>query len=103
MKKLLVILLLAPYLLIAQKPIVSTKQGPISGIEKQGIQIFKGIPFAAPPVGATNKPGIDLYAAAQRYRELLIAASSIGVIPQVELWGFSKNLSKLGEVALIAI
>ena len=52
MKKLLVILLLAPYLLIAQKPIVSIKQGPISGVEKQGIQIFKGIPYAAPPVGA---------------------------------------------------
>ena len=52
MKKLLVILLSSPYLLNAQKPIVSTKQGPISGVEKQGIQIFKGIPYAAPPVGA---------------------------------------------------
>lgn len=59
--------------------------------------------LAAPPTGATNKPDIDLYAAAQRYRALLEAASSIGVIPQVELWGFSKNLSKLGEVALVAI
>lgn len=47
--------------------------------------------LAAPPVGATNKPGIDLYAAAQRYRALLIAASSTGVVPQVELWGFSKT------------
>jgi len=52
MKKLLFILLLPPFLLNAQKPIVSTKYGPISGIEKEGIQIFKGIPFAAPPVGA---------------------------------------------------
>jgi sugar phosphate isomerase/epimerase len=59
--------------------------------------------LAAPPTGATNKPGIDLYAAANRYRDLLVASSSIGVIPQVELWGFSKNLSKLGEVALVAI
>lgn len=59
--------------------------------------------LAAPPTGATNKSGIDLYAAANRYRDLLVASSSIGVIPQVELWGFSKNLSKLGEVALVAI
>ncbi len=51
MKKLLFILLLSPFFLNAQKPTVSTNAGPISGIEKEGIQIFKGIPFAAPPVG----------------------------------------------------
>ena len=45
------LLLILPILLNAQKPIVSTKYGPVSGIEKERIQIFKGIPFAAPPVG----------------------------------------------------
>ncbi|NDH05742.1 sugar phosphate isomerase/epimerase, partial [bacterium] len=30
--------------------------------------------LAAPPTGATNKPGIDLYAAANRYRDLLVAS-----------------------------
>ena len=43
--------MLAPVFLTAQTPVVSTKSGPVSGIEKEGIQIFKGIPFAAPPVG----------------------------------------------------
>ncbi|NBR04157.1 MAG: sugar phosphate isomerase/epimerase [Planctomycetes bacterium] len=80
---------------------------------KQAIELAKktmdnlaqlgGKRLAAPPTGATNKAGIDLYEAAKRYRDLLIAAGPTGVIPQVELWGFSKNLSKLGEVALVAI
>ena len=51
MKNLLCFLLLAPVLLMAQTPIVKTNAGLVSGTEKNGIQIFKGIPFAAPPVG----------------------------------------------------
>jgi para-nitrobenzyl esterase len=51
MKNLLCFLLLAPVLLMAQAPIVKTNAGLVSGTEKNGIQIFKGIPFAAPPVG----------------------------------------------------
>jgi para-nitrobenzyl esterase len=51
MKKLLSLLLIAPSLLFAQTTIVKTTTGAISGIEKNNIQIFKGIPFAQPPVG----------------------------------------------------
>ena len=32
--------------------IASTKQGKVEGEEKDGLAIFRGIPFAAPPVGA---------------------------------------------------
>jgi 2-keto-myo-inositol isomerase len=59
--------------------------------------------LAAPPTGATNQPGINLYSAAERYRAILELGRGFGVVPQVELWGFSKNLSKLGEVALVAL
>ncbi len=31
--------------------VIETKSGPVSGAEDRGIQTFKGIPFAAPPVG----------------------------------------------------
>ncbi len=51
MKYFFALFMLAPVFLTAQTPVVSTKSGPVSGIEKEGIQIFKGIPFAAPPVG----------------------------------------------------
>jgi 2-keto-myo-inositol isomerase len=53
--------------------------------------------IAAPPVGATDKPGLDLDAAAERYRVILDAGEAQGVIPQLELWGHSKNLSRLGQ------
>jgi len=58
---------------------------------------------AAPPAGATDTPGLDLLEAAKRYRALLEAGEQIGVVPQLELWGFSKNLNRLGECACAAI
>lgn len=64
-----------------------------------------GIRIAAPPVGAqaASAPKIDLFAAAERYAALLEVGRNAGVLPQLELWGFSKNLSRLGEVAFVAI
>ena len=59
--------------------------------------------LAAPPSGATDLPRLDLAKAADRYRALLEAGDQIGVVPQLELWGFSKNLNRLGECADVAI
>ena len=59
--------------------------------------------LAAPPSGATNLPLLDLAKAAERYRALLDAGDQIGVVPQLELWGFSKNLHRLGQCAFVAI
>lgn len=56
---------------------------------------------AAPPVGATDGD-LDLKAAAERYSKLVELGNQTGVRPQLELWGFSKNLSKLGEVLYVA-
>ena len=66
------------------------------------IRHLGGRRIAAPPVGATDKPGLDLNAAAARYRKLLEVGSARDVVPQVELWGFSKNLATLGEVLHVA-
>lgn len=60
--------------------------------------------LASPPVGATNADvKLDLRQAADRYRELLELGDTMSVVPQVEIWGFSSNLSKLGEGAMVAI
>jgi 2-keto-myo-inositol isomerase len=59
--------------------------------------------IAAPPAGATNNPGLDLLKAAERYRVILDAGAQIGVTPLLELWGFSKNLHRLGECAFVAV
>ena len=58
---------------------------------------------AAPPVGATETPGLDLKKAAERYRTILELGDSTGVVPHLELWGFSKNLSRVSEVYYVAL
>lgn len=57
---------------------------------------------AAPPAGATDTPGLDLKKAAERYRRILELGDQTGVIPHLELWGFSKNLNRLSEVLYVA-
>jgi len=59
--------------------------------------------IAAPPAGATNLPKLDLMQAAERYRALLNAGEQLGIVPQLELWGFSKNLNRLGECVCVAM
>ena len=77
------------------------------------VQQIGGTRLAAPPVGATggtsqrddpkaSQTSLDLLAAADRYRALLELGKTMGVTPLVELWGFSKNVSRLGEAVLIA-
>ncbi|QDV53763.1 sugar phosphate isomerase/epimerase family protein [Gimesia fumaroli] len=62
-----------------------------------------GIRIAAPPTGATNQTDLNLFEAAKRYRALLELGDQMGVTPQVEVWGFSKSLSRLGESMFVAI
>jgi len=59
--------------------------------------------FAAPPAGATDLPAIDPLIAAERYRALLEAGNQVGVVPQLELWGFSHNLNRLGQCIWVAM
>ena len=63
-----------------------------------------GTRIAAPPVGAhqADSPKIDLFAAAERFRALQDIGDQTGVLPQLEVWGFSKNLSRIGEVMFVA-
>ena len=48
---LLVIVPATSPLALAQSPTTSTESGAISGIRESGLYIYKGVPFAAPPVG----------------------------------------------------
>ena len=59
--------------------------------------------IAAPPTGATETPGLDLKKAAERYRVILELGDQTGVVPQLEMWGFSKNLSRASEVIYVAM
>lgn len=59
--------------------------------------------IAAPPAGATDKEGLDLAKAAERYRVLLEIGDQMGIVPQIEIWGSSKNLHRLGEAMFVVI
>ncbi len=57
---------------------------------------------AAPPMGATKEPGLDLHRAAERYRVILELGVTMGVTPQLEMWGHSKNLNRVADVLFVA-
>jgi sugar phosphate isomerase/epimerase len=58
--------------------------------------------IAAPPAGATNQP-MDLLKVVERYRVVLEVGRQAGVVPQLELWGRSKTISRMGEVAFVLV
>ena len=59
--------------------------------------------IAAPPMGATTGDSLDLAKVAERYRTILELGDKTGVVPHLELWGFSKNLSRVGEILYVAV
>jgi 2-keto-myo-inositol isomerase len=72
--------------------------------EMELVQAIGGTRVAAPPVGL-HKPDSKsppLAVIAERYRALLEVGAEVGVVPQLELWGFSPTLSKLSELAYVA-
>jgi 2-keto-myo-inositol isomerase len=61
--------------------------------------------IASPPWGAHDKgvARVNLLEAADRYRSLLQIGDQLNIVPQVEFWGFSANLSRLAEAAFLVI
>lgn len=64
------------------------------------VKSLGGTRIAAPPVGATGPMDLDLIA--ERYHALLEVGAKVGVVPQLELWGHSPALHKLGQLVYIA-
>jgi len=58
--------------------------------------------IAAPPIGATEIPGLDLNRAAERYKQLLKVCTANGVRPLLEIWGFSSNLNNISDALYVA-
>jgi sugar phosphate isomerase/epimerase len=67
------------------------------------VQQVGGKRLAAPPAGATNQADLDLSRAAERYRALLELGDRMGVVAQLEVWGFSRCLTRLGEATQVAM
>jgi sugar phosphate isomerase/epimerase len=71
--------------------------------DMEKVQKIGGKRIAAPPVGATDRSDMDLRRVAERYRALLELGQRMGVVPQAEVWGFSRTLGRLSEAAFVAI
>lgn len=73
--------------------------------DMDAVRQIGGARIAAPPAGATkpDAPRLDLFVVAERYRAALEIGREIGVVPQLEVWGFSTNLSRLGETVFAAV
>jgi sugar phosphate isomerase/epimerase len=61
-----------------------------------------GIRMAAPPAGAYNI-AIELQRVAQRYRKLLEISGSLGIVPELEMWGGAKTLSRMSQIAYVLV
>lgn len=86
--------------------IVDDAEKRLAGLEqcKRDMEVVRtlgGTRIAAPPAGATKEPKLNLDAAGERYRALLEVGTACGVLPQLELWGFSYNLATLPEVLYV--
>jgi sugar phosphate isomerase/epimerase len=62
-----------------------------------------GLRIAAPPAGAQSAKLADLGRVAERYRALLHIGDQIGIVPELEFWGFSKTLSRLSEAVEVVL
>jgi len=61
-----------------------------------------GVRMAAPPKGAYNV-SLDLRVVAERYRKLLDLSCPMGIVPELEMWGGSKTLSRMSQIAYVLV
>ena len=61
-----------------------------------------GFRMAAPPLGAYNV-ALDLPVVAQRYRKLLEISGPLGIVPELEMWGGAKTLSRMSHIAYVLV
>ncbi|MDO4584518.1 MAG: sugar phosphate isomerase/epimerase [Planctomycetia bacterium] len=59
--------------------------------------------LAAAPAGIYNRDDVELAALAGRYRELLELGETVGVFPQLEIWGAGQTLSKLSDATWVVV
>ncbi|MCB1077405.1 MAG: sugar phosphate isomerase/epimerase [Verrucomicrobiae bacterium] len=62
-----------------------------------------GVRIAAPPAGVGKDEVVDLDDAAERYRQLLELGVSMGVTPQVEMWGGNPTIGTVEKALYVAI
>jgi sugar phosphate isomerase/epimerase len=80
-----------------------TKAMDLSKRDMDRVAQIGGKRIAAPAAGAQDRTDVDLAKASQRYRALCDLGDAFGVVPQVEVWGFSKTLTTLSQATYVAM
>lgn len=72
--------------------------------DMEAVRAIGGIRIAAPPKGAqqSDAPHIPLDTIAERYHALLEVGRATGVTPELEIWGFSPNVTTIADAVYIA-
>ena len=90
------------------KWIVNDPDERAAGLEEakrdmETIRALGGTRIAAPPAGVKKGEVVDLDDAADRYRVLLELGASVGVTPQIEMWGGHPTIGTIEKALYIAI
>lgn len=90
------------------KWIVNDPAARAAGLEEakrdmETIAALGGTRIAAPPAGVKKGEIVDLDDAADRYRALLELGQSVGVTPQIEMWGGHPTIGTVEKALYIAI
>jgi len=59
--------------------------------------------MAATAMGVNNETGVNVKATPERYRVILELGSTMGIVPILEMWGFTKNISTASETLALAM
>lgn len=71
--------------------------------DMETIAALGGTRIAAPPAGVGKDEIVTLDDAARRYRALLEIGESIGVTPQIEMWGGNRTIGTVEKALYVAI
>jgi 2-keto-myo-inositol isomerase len=88
---------------IAEDPVQRAKGMEQARRDTDLVAQIGGKRIAAPPSGATKGAELSLLQVAERYRALLELGDQMGVVPELEVWGFSINLQRLSQAVFVAI
>jgi sugar phosphate isomerase/epimerase len=67
------------------------------------VQQIGGKRLACPPSGITERSDVPHAVIAERFRAVGAMGRAIGIVPQLEVWGFSKSVTTLADAAMIAL
>jgi 2-keto-myo-inositol isomerase len=70
--------------------------------DMEKVALIGGHAIAAPPVGQNDRPIQDWNFAAQRLARLGAVGREVGVVPQLELWGFSQAIGNVSQLLQLA-